>query len=617
MKQYYPAMIIATAMMLLTGCGNKEAFSEYTTTVSRYNAGIEDYNNVIMEFNSKASLVNESNAKLAKTIMETEYVVQKGGPAYDESVRNEAEAVINKYKFGQLKEIVLLKEKEPMDVDDEVSNAKKKDILALVDNIDNELNMISNEKDSISNDIETLVINDHSTEIDEILKAKADLIHSCSIQRQITDPDPEFIISRMSKVENIANMAPTTLDNDPNDGMRSERGYKVQIYFSTPLLPGMENLKGDALIDEGTTAGGSIEIYRSIHDAKQRYWYLLSLDGTKEFDPGRQYLLGSCIIRLAEKINEEEAKRLSQSIKGSFLAPGDDYDKIVDTALEKSTLVNFAPISGEYKYSIPESFDNVCENFDQTAFTAYMGDLEGLSEEKDYCVLHTQCQDWRESTSKETISKAFSIPKWRDSYYDSMLSSFVFENYEKVEETDVLFLGEKCKRWRGVGKYKGKEVEFCFSEMYVEEEEQLVVCLIMYHYGRVSENSYPEVFDRILASAVHKNGASLSRKTGNNSSDGEANTNDLATANAVTPSFKKTMDEYEVFFDDYVRFMKKYTSSNDILGMYSDYISMLDKYTTVMDAMESIDEIKLSDADYEYYIEVTGRINQKLMMASF
>ena len=74
------------------------------------------------------------------------------------------------------------------------------------------------------------------------------------------------------------------------------------------------------------------------------------------------------------------------------------------------------------------------------------------------------------------------------------------------------------------------------------------------------------------------------------------------------------MDEYEEFFDGYIKFIKKYenASLSDLTSMYSDYISWLSKYESMIDKMESIDEDSLSAADYAYYVEVTTRIYNKL-----
>ncbi len=87
----------------------------------------------------------------------------------------------------------------------------------------------------------------------------------------------------------------------------------------------------------------------------------------------------------------------------------------------------------------------------------------------------------------------------------------------------------------------------------------------------------------------------------------------------VTPEFKQVMDNYEAFFDEYIAFMSKLGNDNDSddLSVLGDYFSMLEKEAKMMEEMEAIDESELSEADDAYYLEVTMRIYQKLMNASF
>lgn len=87
-------------------------------------------------------------------------------------------------------------------------------------------------------------------------------------------------------------------------------------------------------------------------------------------------------------------------------------------------------------------------------------------------------------------------------------------------------------------------------------------------------------------------------------------------SSGVTPKFKKTMDSYEDFFDDYIAFMKKYEDSDDTSAMLSDYSSYMSKYTSMMEKLDSIDEDELSDADAAYYVKVQSRINEKLTDAA-
>lgn len=86
-----------------------------------------------------------------------------------------------------------------------------------------------------------------------------------------------------------------------------------------------------------------------------------------------------------------------------------------------------------------------------------------------------------------------------------------------------------------------------------------------------------------------------------------------STANTVTPSFKKSMDEYEAFFDQYIAFMQTVASGDFSM---SDYLNFMSRYSKAMEAVNSVNQDSLSLADQQYYIEVMTRINTKLASVS-
>lgn len=80
----------------------------------------------------------------------------------------------------------------------------------------------------------------------------------------------------------------------------------------------------------------------------------------------------------------------------------------------------------------------------------------------------------------------------------------------------------------------------------------------------------------------------------------------------ISPEFKEAMDSYEIFFDEYCEFMKKYSETEDTSSMLVDYAKYMGQYAETMAKMSAINEDELSDAELLYYIEVTGRITTKL-----
>lgn len=89
--------------------------------------------------------------------------------------------------------------------------------------------------------------------------------------------------------------------------------------------------------------------------------------------------------------------------------------------------------------------------------------------------------------------------------------------------------------------------------------------------------------------------------------------NTQSASSNVTPEFKKAMDSYEKFFDEYVAFMKAFEKSNDVLDLLDDYNKYLKQYAETVQKMSEIKTDKLSAADYAYYFEVNGRITKKLL----
>ncbi len=78
---------------------------------------------------------------------------------------------------------------------------------------------------------------------------------------------------------------------------------------------------------------------------------------------------------------------------------------------------------------------------------------------------------------------------------------------------------------------------------------------------------------------------------------------------------KEFLDSYESFMDEYVEFMKKYMSAgtDSMMSMMGDYYSILSRYADFSAKIDAMDESQLTNAELSYYIEVTGRVSQKLL----
>ena len=83
--------------------------------------------------------------------------------------------------------------------------------------------------------------------------------------------------------------------------------------------------------------------------------------------------------------------------------------------------------------------------------------------------------------------------------------------------------------------------------------------------------------------------------------------------NGIDPDFKAAMDSYEKFFDEYVAIMKKYKANPTDMSILADYAKYMGQYADMMQKLEDWENEDLNTAETAYYIEVQGRITQKLL----
>ena len=85
----------------------------------------------------------------------------------------------------------------------------------------------------------------------------------------------------------------------------------------------------------------------------------------------------------------------------------------------------------------------------------------------------------------------------------------------------------------------------------------------------------------------------------------------------LSPEFKKTMDDYEAWFDHYCEVMKKYEENPSDLELLSEMTELLSEETKMLEEMENMDESEMNAAELAYYLEVTARIEKKLLEVAY
>lgn len=85
----------------------------------------------------------------------------------------------------------------------------------------------------------------------------------------------------------------------------------------------------------------------------------------------------------------------------------------------------------------------------------------------------------------------------------------------------------------------------------------------------------------------------------------------------LSPEFKKTMDDYEAWFDHYCEMMQKYEENPSDLELLSEMTDLLSEETAMLEEVENMDESEMNAAELAYYLEVTARIEQKLLEITY
>ena len=85
----------------------------------------------------------------------------------------------------------------------------------------------------------------------------------------------------------------------------------------------------------------------------------------------------------------------------------------------------------------------------------------------------------------------------------------------------------------------------------------------------------------------------------------------------LSPEFKKTMDDYEAWFGHYCDVMERYKENSSDLELLSEMTDLLTEETTMLEQMENMDQSEMNTAELAYYLEVTARIEKKLLEAAY
>lgn len=175
-----------------------------------------------------------------------------------------------------------------------------------------------------------------------------------------------------------------------------------------------------------------------------------------------------------------------------------------------------------------------------------------------------------------------------------------FENVEIKDTKDIFIEGLSGITVTATGYLSEIEMDIWVTYIYNIYEHKSVVIA----FGQLpgTEYDYRTPYETIIQNAILKSEKVIPET--------------VLSTESETSEFKQLLDDYEVFINEYVEFMKKYNNSTDTTAMLADYTDMVTRYSEFMAKVNDINTEELSPDDLAYYIEVTSRCSMKMLEAA-
>ena len=160
---------------------------------------------------------------------------------------------------------------------------------------------------------------------------------------------------------------------------------------------------------------------------------------------------------------------------------------------------------------------------------------------------------------------------------------------------------------------KGKEAIDEIHAQSIEKIDLSVVPLSEYHgQSRQTGGQVPVIADTEIGESGQK---TAPETTLAETTEPETTTVPETTSvseNTIRPEFKAAMDAYEEFYGEYCEFLEKYSENPSDATLIGQYGKMMAKMTEVNAAFEKWNDADMTTAEAAYYLEVNGRVLQKL-----
>ena len=236
------------------------------------------HDKAVSKFNAAQQTVQLENQKLDDAVLSAQEILDSNETPYESSVFTELQTTISSAKESK-RSVPTLPEKTV-------------DIIEATDKLNEPL--------------------DYSETIAELEIKQLEAENSIQQYAQILNPTGDFVVLRLNDVPSIQEIQSVTEENDPNGQLNKQGGYTSAIFFSSVNV-NQNDLIGNSVIEKGTIAGGSIEVYNTIEDAEARNNYLSAFDGGF-LSAGSHNIVGTVVVRTSDELTATQQKDLESEI---------------------------------------------------------------------------------------------------------------------------------------------------------------------------------------------------------------------------------------------------------------------------------------------------------------
>ena len=166
---------------------------------------------------------------------------------------------------------------------------------------------------------ETMAGADYSGVDQAILDVCAQIESSNQLYALVDAPSDERVIACLNQVEGVVQCVAVTEETDSNNKLNKAGSYIGRIIFAYEAVT-RSAISDSALLNKGTDAGGSIEVFWDQADAEKRNSYLAVFDGTI-LDSGSHVVVGTMVVRTSSKLTASQQQELQTAITQALLTP--------------------------------------------------------------------------------------------------------------------------------------------------------------------------------------------------------------------------------------------------------------------------------------------------------